>query len=154
MLGFTSKMKEEVSKTEVQQLPRFPYNILSHPNKKMQSPSKVKLINFKKELAPWCKAKSYQWNQPRTSERKGHLRFRSERKGHLRFRRTIQAKSQKETSTEWSYNKASNTFDLIIKCNKEDKRARVPEKDGRKKRQPSWSKQRPRAIQMRSHGQK
>ena len=144
MLGFTSKMKEEVSKTEVQQLPRFPYNILSHPNKKMQSPSKVKLINFKKELAPWCKAKSYQWNQPRTSERKGHLRFR----------RTIQAKSQKETSTEWSYNKASNKFNLIIKCNKEDKRARVPEKDGRKKMQPSWSKQRPRAIQMRSHGQK
>ena len=63
-------------------------------------------------------------------------------------------KSQKETSTEGSYNKASNKFDLIIKCNKEDKRARVPEKDGRKKMQPSWSKQRPRAIQMRSHGQK
>ena len=64
-------------------------------------------------------------------------------------------KSQKETSTEGSYNKASNTLDLsMIKCNTEEKRARVPEKDGSKKNAPSWSKQRPRAIQMRSHGQK
>ena len=150
MLGFTSKINEEASKTtEGQQLVSYHvFLITSCPIliKKCNLLRKSNLSILKRNWLHGAKRNLTSGISQEHQKEKDTCAFAGQSK---------QKKSQKETSTEGSYNKASNTLDLsMIKCNTEEKRARVPEKDGSKKNAPSWSKQRPRAIQMRSHGQK